>query len=308
MSDAPIALFAYNRPAHLAEALESLRGLSPPLLYVFCDGPRNTGEESAVAGVRALVEAIDWTDVRPVYRRQNLGLNRSIGEGLDAVFERHDRAIVIEDDVCVAPEFGAFAMACLDAYANEPRVAAITGMRYPFPLDAVGEYPYSAFFAPRFSSWGWATWRRAWQGFSRDVGEVAERVEAAGLRDHEMPGDMPEMLRALRSGRLRGGWDVCLALSILAARQEVVWPTWNMVVNVGFESGTHAGSAPAWDPQFERAPTGPLKVPPPHALLSEPRQALLKMLHEHMLIRDAEAPESAYARLWRVVRRGLITS
>jgi hypothetical protein len=279
MLDAPVALFAYRRPRQLAKVLDALRALEPAVLYVFCDGPQSADDESAVAEARALVEAVDWTDARRVYRPRNVGLNRSIEDGLNAVFAEHDRAIVIEDDVCVAPEFGRFVTACLDAYADEPSVAAVTGLRYPFAVESLGSHPYDAFFAPRFTSWGWATWRRAWAGFALDAAEAAARVDAAGLDADALPGDVGALLETARSGRLHGGWDVCCALSVAAAGQEVVWSTWNMVVNIGFTEGTHAGRrAPAWQPRWEAPPDRPLRLPPVGDTESGPRRALLELL------------------------------
>jgi hypothetical protein len=101
---------------------------------------------------------------------------------------------------------------------------------------------------------------------------------------------------------------VCLALSILAARQEVVWPTWNMVINVGFESGTHGGAAPTWEPQWERPPPAPLRLPPFDGTPSEPRRALLDMLREHMAMRDAEARLAPHTRLRRLFERRRLAS
>src|SRR5258707_13172914 len=63
MSDAlaPIALFAYNRPRHLARTVTAL--LRDPLaaasdLHVFCDGAKSPPAEAAVREVRAFVRTI----------------------------------------------------------------------------------------------------------------------------------------------------------------------------------------------------------------------------------------------------------
>ena len=57
---APIGLFAYNRPEHLARALKALARnpeLTTSQLVIFCDGPKQTADDAARANIAATRKA-----------------------------------------------------------------------------------------------------------------------------------------------------------------------------------------------------------------------------------------------------------
>jgi hypothetical protein len=251
----PVALFVYRRHEVLPRTLQCLREAGVDALYVFSDGPADASARADVARVRELIAAIDWVAPLVTASARNLGLSASIRAGLDAVFARHSRAIVVEDDVCVAPEFCAYAKAALHAYEREPRVAGITGLRYPFSREPLRGYPFDAFMSPRFSSWGWATWGDRWERFEFDHAVLRRRLGArSDLRPRRAGADMPWMIRAaIEEESIGGAWDVACAASMLLNGQYFVTPTWNMVENSGLSAGTHdTGRPPAWTLAWER--------------------------------------------------------
>ena len=237
-----MALFVYRRHRQLERTLACLRDAGVERLYVFSDGPADHAAVADVERVRALLDAIDWAETAIFARGENLGLSESIRSGLDHIFERHGTAIVIEDDVCVAPEFCGYAARALDHYRGQDQIAGITGLRLPFDRRALRDYPYDVFLAPRFSSWGWATWRERWREFSFDAGELRRRIAAdAGFRPDRAGVDLAPMIHdAVLAETLGGSWDVTIAANMLLRRSWFVTPTWNMVENGGLEEGTHA--------------------------------------------------------------------
>lgn len=263
-----MALFVYRRADGLPRTLDCLRANGVATLHVFSDGPADAAAAEGVAAVRELVRAIDWAAVSIVEQPRNIGLSASIRAGLDVVFVSHRRVIVVEDDVCVAPEFCAYATAALRAYEQEPRVAGITGLRYPFSREPLRDYPFDAFMAPRFSSWGWATWKDRWERFEFDHAVLRRRLRASsGLRARRAGADMPWMIHAAITEESMGGsWDVTCAANMLLDGQYFVTPTWNMVENSGLLEGTHqTGQAPAWTLAWEseqRPDLAALRFPP----------------------------------------------
>jgi hypothetical protein len=253
---APVVLFAYRRHEQLARTLRCLRAGLIEKLYVFSDGPADPSAADDVELVRQLLRAIDWTEVELVEHPANLGLSRSVRSGLDRVFADHDAAVVIEDDVCVSPEFYDYACQALEHYRHEPRVAGVTGLRYPFDRRALDGYGYDVFHSPRFSSWAWATWRDRWHAFEFDPGTLRERIRAStGFEPDEAGADMAAMvLDAVVTERLAGSWDVVCATNMLLDHRLFVTPTWNMVENGGLEVGTHAHGLPSWDLAWESPP------------------------------------------------------
>jgi hypothetical protein len=252
----PVVLFAYRRHEQLAQTLACLRENGIELLYAFSDGAAGEAAAPDVERVRELLRAIDWARLELVEQPRNIGLSRSVRTGLDRVFEDHEAAVVIEDDVCVSPDFYDYASRALEYYREEPRVAGITGLRYPFDRAAFADYPFDVFHSPRFSSWAWSTWRDRWRSFEFDHAVLRERIGATQRFDPAEAGtDMAAMIvESVVTERLQGSWDVVCATNMLLAGTSFVTPTWNMVENGGFETGTHAHGLPSWQLSWEAPP------------------------------------------------------
>jgi hypothetical protein len=266
-ANVPVALFVHRRPEVLGRTLECLRVSGIAQLYVFSDGPRDDSQAGGVAKVREVVRALDWIQPVIVEQPENLGLSASIRAGLDMVFARHEAAVVIEDDIQVAPEFHAYACAALAHYAECVGVAGVTGLRLPFDASVFAEYPYDVFMCPRFSSWGWATWRDRWEGFSFDAASLRSQIEARGDVDLGRAGaDMPSMVdQAVVKETLGGAWDAFCATNVLLRGQDFVTPAWNMVENTGVSGGSHQHGK-----QYRKLAWEPDRRPPPERIRFAP--------------------------------------
>ncbi len=262
----PVALFVYRRHDLLPRTLECLREAGVDALYVFSDGPPDEAASADVQRVREGIAAINWITPVVFERERNFGLSESIRSGLDWLFERHDRAIVVEDDICVAPEFTAYARQALEHYRDTPAVAGVTGVRLPFNRRPLARYPYDVFQCPRFSSWGWATWGDRWRAFCFDAAELRREIEASTSFDPARAGaDVPGMIQAaVVDETLHGSWDVVCNANMLLRGQYFVTPTWNMVENTGLASGTHSDRPPPWELHWEpqHRPTREIRFAP----------------------------------------------
>lgn len=253
---APVAFFVYNRPAQVERVLESLRRNNVSKLYIFSDGPKGPADANGVDEVRKLVRSIRWISPEVVERPVNHGIRESMLLGLELVFSREDRVIVIEDDISVAPEFCAFMNTCLDRYRDEDAIAGVTGLRYPFDRGCFDDYPYDVYLSPRFSSWGWATWKHWWERVSFDQRKAIADLSTTSDAELRVAGpDVPEMVRYLAEGEPYWGAttaDVFSLLHMIKNHQFFVCPTWNMVENLGFSEGTHASrSQQSWSLEWE---------------------------------------------------------
>jgi SAM-dependent methyltransferase len=254
---APVALFVYNRPVQVRRVLESLRRNDISTLYIFSDGPKGPADTRAVNEVRELVRSIRWISPEVVERPVNHGIRASMLLGLELVFSREDRVIVIEDDVSVAPEFCAFMNVCLDRYDDSDRIAGVTGLRYPFDREVFRDYPYDVFLSPRFSSWSWGTWKRWWETIDFSHESAVRWLATAADGELRVAGpDVPAMARYLAEGGAQWGAttaDVCSLIHMIRNHQFFVCPTWNMVENLGFSEGTHVSSraSQSWSLEWE---------------------------------------------------------
>lgn len=218
MNPAPIALFVFNRPAHTLKTLAALREnpeFAQSRVYVFADGPRNEHETVLVAEVRGAVAALGLDNLEWVASENNRGLANSIIAGVTHVCGEHGRVIVMEDDLLVSRHFLAYMNTALDRYAQEPRVMQVSG--HCFPGNGYGQSSGSSFL-PQTSSWGWATWKRAWDRFDPELSDYDQAIaNPATRRLFNLDGAYPytrmiEVLRARnemnRSWAVRWHWSV----------------------------------------------------------------------------------------------------
>lgn len=243
---APIVLFAYNRSGHLLKTLIHLaqaKGASESNLWIFCDGPKPNADISEIEAVRAVAHDGVWHDrfksVRIEVSDVNKGLARSVIGGVNAVMEDAGRAIVVEDDLLVSPDFLMFMNDCLDFFAADDTVGSITGFS---PLEiAPAEYTHDVMAIPRNSSHGWATWADRWREVDWEARDAAQIWSDSALRRrfNAAGNDRADRLRRQLSGKI-DSWSIRFGLWQTLCERCTIYPVHNRVHNIGFDdSGIH---------------------------------------------------------------------
>ena len=256
-ASAPIALFVHRRPSHTQQTLQALARnegahLSP--LYVFADGARSSEEAAAVAETREVVRhAEGFASVHVTERSVNMGLAQSLIEGIDDVLRRHGRVIVIEDDIVTAPYFLRFVNACLEHYAEQPKVMHISGYNLPIRAQGLPEVALTRW----AGSWGWATWSRAWKRPDRDARAIMARFtrEQRAQFDLDCQGtDFWYQLEANRDGLMRT-WAVFWYAHVFLSGGLCAIPRTSLVRNIGHDgSGVHSKATHRYDSALQQEP------------------------------------------------------
>jgi hypothetical protein len=246
---APIVLFVYNRPEHTRRTLAALA--ANPLagdsdLIIYADGPKKPEHAASVQQARDVARgASGFRFVRLVERNENLGLARSIITGVSEVCSEHGRAIVVEDDLVVSPDFLGFLNAGLDHYADERDVMQVSAYAYPTP-DGVRTRSY---FLPMASCWGWATWERAWSRFDPAMAFLRRLDQDRALQHRfNVDGayDYYGMACQQRKGQI-DSWGIRWQLTMFESGGLVLYPKETLVTNIGVDdSGTHGAGEPAY--------------------------------------------------------------
>ena len=237
---APIIVFAYNRPLHLAQSIDSLLTNSEcpeSDLIVFVDGPKGPKDKTNVEECIRIAHGIrGFKSVKVVPRGENLGLAQSIRTGINEIFLSYEKVIVIEDDILTAKGALRFLNLGLENYAEVKKVASIQLFQYPLK-KCVAE----PVFLRGADCWGWATWKDRWEKVSFDP----ERL-LAGLapvhRDFNLGGSARyfEMLEELAEGRI-DSWAICWHASMYLENKVSLYPPISLCKNTGSDgSGTHA--------------------------------------------------------------------
>lgn len=258
----PIVLFTYNRPRHAEQVLEALRAIGARKIYAFSDGPRTPEDESRVAEVRKVLRSAEGLEIQLTEREENLGLARSILQGVEAVLESNEAAIILEDDCVPGPGFLEFMTSALDRYRDDDRIASVSG--YALPIEIPEDYPYDAYIVPRISSWGWGTWRRAWRrGIRKDLPAAVAEARSKSIDLDAGGSDFSALInQALEANGKRDIWTPLWGTGTLIEGMQTVWPTRSHVKNIGFDrSGQNCGSGDRYEVDLSVQRSG-FRLPP----------------------------------------------
>ncbi|MBV7377955.1 hypothetical protein [Maritimibacter dapengensis] len=287
----PVVVFGYDRPAHLQRTLRCLAatdGARETPLYLFCDGPKAGTDPVRLDAVRYVASDPGWARsfafVELFCAQANKGLASSIIDGVTTVLERHERVIVLEDDLLVSPDFLTYMNAALAAYADRPSVGSVTGF---CPLPALpAHYAHGVMAVPRNCSHGWGTWRDRWDRVTWDTAisrrvwqdrNLRRRLNSAG--DDRLSRLRRQALGEIDSWSIRfGAWQVAEGL-------DTIYPRDNRVLNLGFDgTGVHCGEGAPINDVLATDPTLPdfdLVAPDP-AILRAFRKAYSGPYHRRI--------------------------
>lgn len=284
----PVALFVFNRPQTTARVIEEIRAAAPPLLLVIADGPRPgiPSDDTECREVRALIDRTGWScPVRTNYADANLGCRARVASGVDWVFDEVPEAILLEDDTLPDPTFFRFADELLARYREDDRVMSISGDNF----QRGRRRGSASYYFSRYSHiWGWATWRRAWSRYDRDLTRwPALRAEgwlANVLRDPVEIKYWTDVFDRVARGDF-DTWDYAWLFTCWVEGGLTVLPNRNLVTNIGFASGaTHTSG----DSPFARLPTESMEFP---------------LVHPEHVTADAEADALTGRTMFRERRR-----
>jgi hypothetical protein len=235
---APVALFSYRRTTALSRALDALERcpeFSASKIFVFSDGARDARGAEDVEKVRAMLRARLRQNMILVESETNLGLAASVIGGVSRLCDKFGRTIVLEDDLIVAPDALTWLNAGLDRFADDPKVWQVVLHQWDVPEFASRR---EGMFLHLTSSWGWATWKRAWDRFDTSAPGWRSVVDDPAVRKRfDIGGVYPysEMLERALRGTV-DSWAVRFWWSVFCAEGVSLFPPRPLVANVGFDS------------------------------------------------------------------------
>jgi hypothetical protein len=239
---APIALFAYNRADHLANTIRAL-SLCPEWtktrVIVYSDGPRSEHDARPVDSVRRQLQGVSHPRLEIIARPRNLGLSASIVSGVTDICARFGRVIVVEDDLVVSPLFLRYMNEALDAYAGRHDIFQVSG--HMFDVREF-ENKDDVVLMPITTTWGWATWQRAWQFFEPSaVGWERLRWDRRERKRFNLGNAYNYFAMLERQMRGRGdSWGIRWYWSVFSRDGLACYPPRSLVMNSGMDgTGSH---------------------------------------------------------------------
>lgn len=293
----PVALLIFNRPDTTERVFNAIAQAKPPKLLVVADGPRDSrpGEAEKCQETRAIIERVDWPcEVVTHYSEVNMGCKLRVSSGINWIFEQAEEAIILEDDCLPDPTFFRYCEEMLERYRHNERVGMVSGGNLQFGQKR-GQSSY--YFSKYTHIWGWASWRRAWKHYDRDL-TLWPKFRDAGLLEHcfETEGERSYWRNSFQwvyEGSL-DTWDVSWTFTALTHGLLQVVPNVNLISNIGFgpnATHTHVVGVHA------NLPTEPLQFPLTHPTF------VLPDLDADQYIADDQLAPSFLKRKWRRIQR-----
>ncbi|MXV17498.1 sugar transferase [Hufsiella ginkgonis] len=253
---APIALFVYNRPEHTRRTLRFLAMNQLAVesrLFIFSDGAKNGGDEDRVNEVRALARGAEgFRSVELIERPKNFGLAESIIHGVTELVKKYGKIIVFEDDLVSSPYTLRYFNDALELYKDTGKVMHIAAYMYPLKAAGLPE----TFFYRAASSWGWATWERAWNHFEPDIGKLVARFDNERIKRFSIDGTMNfwKQVQEFRNRR-NNSWAIRWYASVFLAGGLTLNPAKSLINNIGHDgTGVHSGVNDIYQVTVSEAP------------------------------------------------------
>jgi len=293
----PVALIIFNRPDTTARVFKEIAKARPPKLLVIADGPRATrpGEAERCEQARAIIRQVDWDcEVLTNIAEKNMGCKMRVSSGIDWIFEQVDEAIILEDDCLPEQSFFRFCEEMLIKYRDNERVGMVSGGNLQFGQQR-GTASY--YFSRYTHIWGWASWRRAWQHYDREItqwpafrdeGWLDSIFRSQGERDY-----WRYSFDAVYDGSL-DTWDCSWTFASLIKGMLQVVPNVNLISNIGFgpdATHTHVEGI------LTDIPTQPIAFPLKHPSF------VLEDVQADRYIADHQIAPSFIERRWRSIKR-----
>lgn len=243
-----VLLIVFNRPDLAREVLDSIRLVQPERLYIAADGPRvdHADDPARCAETRKILESIDWKcEVNTQFQTSNLGVELGVKTAIDWFFTHEESGIVLEDDTVPTGDFYRFCDEMLERYSNDDRVGCVCGSNFTGYSPTYASYLFSR----DRGSWGWATWSRSWKNMDLDLTWL-NQPQASSIRANLGSSESIRRVWDWRFKLLRSRaietWDWQWAASLAAQSQLAIFPSANLVSNIGFGTdSTHtSGAAP----------------------------------------------------------------
>jgi hypothetical protein len=258
MQFAPIYIAACRRPKHLKQLLDTLKMNAEAIysdLNIVIGGPQDPKHFELVQKTKEV--ALDATGFQNLRIHEQYDLLRGsdlIHYCLERAFKAHDRVIILEDDLIVRQDFLLYMNSALNYYSDDDGVGQISAWNFGV-MDK--SHPERTYFFPNSTSWGWATWKRAWVNqtdLESNYKWVTSKYSRVKEFNHGGTYDDIGMIEAIRKDNY-DAWDAAWALDCYRKNRMTLYPNSSLVINNGFDgTGLNFKNRFGWTEAFAESP------------------------------------------------------
>jgi len=163
-----------------------------------------------------------------------------VSSAIDWFFENEEEGIILEDDCLPCQSFFWFCEELLDRYRGDVRIMAVSGDNFQ---KAPARNEFSYYFSRFNHCWGWASWRRAWLHYEKDMQSWPYILDNGYMQDILLDKAATKYWSKMFETAYRNeidSWAYRWTFSCWVQNGLTVLPNVNLVSNIGFdEDATH---------------------------------------------------------------------
>lgn len=261
----PILLLTFNRPKETFIVFSAIRDVKPQKLFISSDGYRinKPNEKNIVEKLRNdIISKIDWEcEVRTLFNDSNLGCKLAVSKAISWFFDSVESGIILEDDCLPNPSFFYYCSELLDKFKDEEKVMSICGYNVLGTFKSNKSYTFSN----HFFSWGWASWRRAWNQRELEFESFAKLKNENKLKNI-FPNRIYLSIRKKKYNdciaKKVNSWAIPWNITHQVKSAFTIIPKYNLIQNIGFsnEGSTHTKEN-YWDNFFLNRKCRKIEIP-----------------------------------------------
>jgi hypothetical protein len=238
-----VLFLAFNRPATARQVFAQIKATKPKRLYMAADAPRDNkpGENMLCNEVREIVKDIDWDcEVKTLFREKHGGCKEAVSSAISWFFDHEEEGIILEDDCVPCNSFFRFCDTLLEKYRFDTRVRHIAGCNFQKGNKWGG---CSYYFSNISHVWGWASWKRVWKDYDKDLTGYYENDVTRQLgnvfNDPIIVESWVNVFKRIKAAEI-DSWAYPLSFINFFNNSLCIIPNENLVSNIGFdENATH---------------------------------------------------------------------
>lgn len=242
----PVLLIFFKREREALQVLDAIRKCAPKKMYIASDGGRTEKEHNRILELREKIKAcIDWDcQLECMFSDDNRGCGWGPISAINWVFEKEDRCIILEDDCVPDPTFFEYCDQLLERYADNESIWMISGENYVKDKSMFEKADYS--FSLKTYTWGWATWKRAWQkcDFNLRLWSVYKKENVLShtcyMKYYNELEYLTQQLDNIHKQRDKSIWDYQWRFHMIINNGLCIVPRNHLVTNIGWgKNATH---------------------------------------------------------------------
>ena len=242
----PILLIAWRRPEKTLKVIEKIKQINAQKIYIACDGyikSNKTNINKVNETRKVLNDYINWKcEVKKLFCDYNQGCKKGVSNAITWFFKNEKEGIILEDDCLPHQDFFYFCEEMLKKYRSDDRIWSITGQNIQNKVWHGGDASY--YFSKYSHCWGWASWRRCWGKYDRDIKSWPKYKESKilhNLFDRKIEINYWERIFDNLYFRAKPDtWDYQWTYTCLINSGLTIIPNQNLIENIGFDNeATH---------------------------------------------------------------------